>query len=207
MGQLNRPRRQRIEADFERISQLEPGLHLHEQAGTLSIVGAIHITQEGSGHIDKIEVEICFLPDYPKHEPKIRETAARFTPDGVRHINRDDGTFCLWIPEESKWRGKDPDSIITWFNEVVVFIHRQLTYEVLREWTGPQRRHGDDGRIDYLMETTACDEATARYAMQLASNGVASIQRLSACPCGSGMTWEKCHRRAAILTMSHIRKR
>lgn len=162
------------------------------------------IVQIESGHVDKISVEITFPNDYPKYEPKVRETTGRFRADGKRHINGGDGSFCLWIPEESKWDRNDPDAIVTWFYEVVVFIDRQLTYEVVGSWTGPQRRHGDEGRADYLMEVTGCDEFTARQALKLSREGLGSIGRKAKCPCGSGKTWDKCHRRPTVLAMTRI---
>jgi ubiquitin-protein ligase len=197
-------KRQRIDADYQRLHELAPGLYLVEQAGRPLVRGAVRLFQPDSGHVDTISVEIAFPDDYPKREPKIRETAGRFKPDGKRHINSADGTFCLWIPEESKWDRKDADAILTWFNEVIVFLDRQLLYEVTCQWTGPQRRHGDEGRIDYVMEKTACDEFTARLALMIFRKGHGVIERDAKCPCASGKTWDKCHRRPAVLAMMVI---
>ncbi|HKU81101.1 MAG TPA: SEC-C metal-binding domain-containing protein [Candidatus Tumulicola sp.] len=186
---------------------MEPGLRLVEQAGATLMTGSIRIVQEGSGHVDTVDVEIAFPRDYPSIEPKIRETGGRFEADSDRHIGPKERYFCLWIPEESKWNPGDPDSILTWFYEVVVFIQRQLAYEVLGEWTGPERRHGDDGRIDYLMEKTGCDITTAQQAMTIYNGGQGAIGRKSLCPCGSGKSWEKCHRATVTATVSLLSRR
>jgi ubiquitin-protein ligase len=197
-------KRQRIHADYQRLHGLTHGLDLVDESARIFIRGVVHLSQPDSGHIDTISVEITFPNDYPKREPKIHETGGRFKPDYKRHINSVDGTFCLWIPEESKWNWKDPDAILTWFNEVIIFLDRQLIYEVVHEWTGPQRRHGDEGRIDYLMERTGCDELSARLALTLSREGRGSIERQTKCPCESGRIWNKCHRRAAVLAMTLI---
>ncbi|MHB8152678.1 MAG: hypothetical protein ACYDGW_04665 [Vulcanimicrobiaceae bacterium] len=171
------------------------------------MLGDVRIVQEGSGHIDIVTVEIEFPLDYPERELKIRETGGRFARHSDRHIGSSEGYFCLWIPEESKWNPESADAIITWFYEVVVFIQRQLAYDVLGEWPGPQRRHGDEGRIDYLIEKAGCDTITAELAMKIHNDGHGAIGRKSSCPCGSGNTWEKCHRTAAAATASLLTRR
>ncbi len=167
------------------------------------LVGNITVVQE-CGEKDVISLRVRFPSDYPHREPSTADMGRRFVRTGANHVNPD-GTFCLWTPEESRWDARDPVGLQRYLEYLTVYLDKQLVYEVTKTWPGQQRAHGDAGREEALRELAACDEQAARIARRIVEDGKGCIGRKAPCPCKSGLSFDKCHRREAIRTADVLR--
>ena len=188
--------RERLGRDRALLARSYPGLRVRLADGHVVASGTITIVQ-ASGERDVLPVELRFPGDYPRHEPIAADTGRRFARDGNNHVNQD-GTFCLWTPEESPWDSHEPDALERFLEHLVVYLDKQLVYEVTKAWPGGQRAHGQEGRDDALREIAGSDDHSVRIGREIAARGNGAIGRKSPCPCGSGRAYEKCHRGEAI---------
>jgi len=192
--------RERLERERAMVARLFPGLEFGDAGDDVVLAGTIAVVQD-SGERDVVAVELQFPPDYPRHEPLAKEAGNRFVRSDDNHINRD-GTFCLWTPEDSPWRGRDPNALERFLEHLVVYLDKQLVYEVTRTWPGAYRAHGEAGRDEALQEIAECDRHAAQLAHRIVTHGKGSIGRKARCPCGSDLDFDKCHRREAIRAAS-----
>jgi hypothetical protein len=192
--------RERLERDRELIARVYPNLRFEEGDDGVVLGGSIDVVQE-CGESDRVSLELRFPATYPRSEPVTFETGKRFS-RGDNHINQTDGSFCLWTPEESRWHASDPDALLRYLEHVVVYLDKQLVFEVTGKWPGEQRAHGEAGRDAAVSEIAGCDVHAARIGRQMAERGKGYIGRKAMCPCGSGITFEKCHRREGLRVAS-----
>lgn len=152
----------------------------------------------------EVEVRVEFPYDYPGHEPRAFDVGGRFFPHNMdRHFATENGCCCLWLPPKSRWNPREPDALITFLNEVVVFFDRQLVYDAggQVEWPGDQYAHGNPGYRDWVIEEFDGDAAVAA-ALAPVFSGVISIGRNDTCPCGRGLKFKRCH----AATVERVRK-
>ncbi len=192
--------RERLERDRELVAGIYPNLHFRVNVDTVLLAGSIDVVQD-CGEGDRVWLELHFPAAYPGDEPTTFETAGRFARGGDNHINSD-GSFCLWTPEESLWDPRDPDALLRYLEQLVVYIDKQLVFEVTRRWPGGQRPHGESGREAAICEIAKCDLHAAKIGRRIAESGKGYIGRKAACPCGSGAIFEKCHRGEGIRVAS-----
>jgi hypothetical protein len=184
--------RERLERDRERVADLYPNLHFRESGGVVLLAGSVNVVQE-CGESDRVSLELRFPLTYPRDEPMTFETARRFVRASDNHVNGN-GSFCLWTPEESPWDSSDPDALLRYLEHLIVHLDKQLVYEVTGKWPGEQRAHGDAGREAAVCEIAQCDVHAARIGRRITESGRGYLGRKAMCPCGSGATFEKCHR-------------
>lgn len=185
-----------------RIDKVAGAVYLE---GTLSYRLACGIPTE-------VPVRIDFPPDYPRQEPRAIDVARLFEHSLDRHFATDEGQCCLWLPPKSRWDKHDPDTLLVFLDEVVIFFHRQLIYDAggQVEWPGPQYGHRLDGYEQWITEEFGDKEALRTFIPIL--NAHVKIGRNARCPCGSGLKFKKCHnekieqirRRVAALMLQHV---
>lgn len=162
-------------------------LHLHMEEGRVRIRGTIPVPG------DRYRIEILFLNDYPDTLPQVRETAGRIPHISDRHVNAKDGTACVCIPDE--WFLQRPDPTFLTFLRVPVynFFLSQKTVELTKEWPFGERRHANEGILDFYQECLGTKDLTAiRRYLEYAS--LDKIKGHWNCPCGSGKRIRNCHR-------------
>lgn len=145
-----------------------------------------------SGVPTKFRVRVEFPAGYPNREPRIYETAGRFPRDPDRHM-LPDGLCCLWLRPESKWDAKDPDCLLRFLDEAILFFERQLIQEMYPDepWPGGERGHGEHGYEEYVLELLGDDEGRLS-ALAPVLAGATRVGRNDACPCRSGRKYKKC---------------
>ena len=137
-------------------------------------------------------VRVEFPDGYPDREPRIYETAGRFARDPDRHM-LPDGLCCLWLRPESKWQARDPDGLLRFLDEAILFFERQLIQEMYPDdpWPGGERGHGLQGYEEYALELLGGDDDLLS-ALAPVLVGVARVGRNDACPCGRGAKYKRC---------------
>ena len=162
-------------------------LHLHLEQGIARIRGTIPVPG------DRYSIEILFLNDYPLTLPQVRETGGRIPRTSDRHVNPHDGTACLCIPDE--WFIQRPDeSFLTFLcGPVYNYFLSQKSFETFGEWPLSERRHGNDGLLDFYQENlgTKDPHAIRKYLEYLLQP---TVKGHWDCPCGSGNRIRNCHR-------------
>jgi len=81
---------------------------------------------------------------------------------------------------------------VAFVDQVAVFFHRQLIYDATGRWVGPERRHGVEGYLDFLIERFGNSDALLAFAPLF--EGQAAPLPGAVCPCGAGRRYERCHR-------------
>lgn len=154
--------------------------------GTLVYLAACGIPTE-------VPIRIDFPFDYPRREPRAFDVARRFEHGLDRHLSTDEGACCLWLPPQSRWDASDPDTLLTFLDEVVVFFDRQLVYDASGqvEWPGPEYGHRVDGYEQWIAEEFGDEEALRAFIPIL--NAHVKVGRNEKCPCSSGRKFKKCH--------------
>jgi hypothetical protein len=87
----------------------------------------------------------------------------------------------------------DPDTLLTFLDEVAIFFHRQLVYDAggQVEWPGPQYGHRLDGYEQWIAEEFGDERNLSIFIPILKEHR--KIGRNQRCPCGSGRKFKKCH--------------
>jgi len=145
-----------------------------------------------SGVPNRFRVRVEFPGDYPERDPRVFETAGRFPRDPDRHM-LPDGLCCLWLRPESKWEAKDPDGLLRFLDEAILFFERQLIHEMYlgEPWPGGERGHGLQGYEEYALELLGGDEGLLSALAPVLADA-ARVGRNDACPCGSGAKYKRC---------------
>jgi hypothetical protein len=106
-----------------------------------------------------------------------------------RHFGAD-GNCCLEIV--SSWNADEPNALLRWVENFVLFIHRQFIYDGNGGvWPGPEWKHGLSGRIQFVEESLSPNLIGA-FACSILTE---PPRRKSPCPCGSGKPYAACHKR------------
>lgn len=182
----------RLAHDRALVGEHYPGLlyRVDDYSGRASLAGTITLRTE-SGVPIRIATRVEFPDNYPGNEPVVYETAGRFPRDPDRHM-LPEGRCCLWLRPESKWNPKDPDSLIHFLDETVLFFERQLIHELYPDapWPGGERGHGLLGYAEYVSEVLGSDGLLSALTPVL--SGAVGVGRNAACPCGSGAKYKRC---------------
>lgn len=183
----------RLAQDEALVREHYPGLRhrFDAYAGRAWLEGTMTL-RTASGVPVRFRVRVEFPDGYPNREPRIYETVGRFPRDPDRHM-LPDGLCCLWLRPESKWDAKDPDSLLRFLDEAILFFERQLIYEMYPDepWPGGERGHGEHGYEEYVLELLGGDE-NLLSALAPVFAGAARVGRNDACPCGSGTKYKRC---------------
>lgn len=188
-------RRRRLGADGELVRTQYPGLSLVRNNGTAEFVGSITIGSE-SGIKTPIQTRIVAPHGYPDEEPTAFDVAERFPRAPDAHMNPD-GSCCLWLGWDSGWDGRQPDAILTFIDQLVVFLHKQLLYEATgrKRWPGDARGHAQDGYKEYVAEVLSIAPALLPGFLPLLA-AWSDADKYLLCPCGSRRKLQWCHAEA-----------
>ena len=141
---------------------------------------------------DRYAIEISFLADYPNSLPQVRETGGRipWTPD--RHVNPEDKTACVCLPDEWFLQRLDTTFLTFLRGPVCNYFLGQKAFEMYGQWPFGERRHGIDGIFDFYKEyLETSDHNVVRNYLTCLSHDV--VKGHWDCPCGSGKRIRNCH--------------
>ncbi len=191
---------QRYPALLEEIQQAlqnYPWLHLHIQNGIASVQGSMPVAG------DRFNIEIEFLSDYPSSLPVVKEVGGRIPTIPDRHINPADSSACVCIPDE--WCLQRPDKSFSTFlkGPVYNFFLSQKYFETHGTWPFGERRHGNEGLLDFYKEQFSTEEAyVIKDYLQCLSQK--TIKGHWDCPCGSKKRIRDCHKEALYILKNKI---
>jgi SEC-C motif len=187
----------RLAADKKLLALHYPSLTfvVDDSEKRVKIVGSVCLNSE-CGVLNQVAVEIRLPRDYPSSEPVSYDAERLFCPAPGRVIEDrhicSNGQFCFWLPPKSPWSPDDPKALLTFLDELSVFLDRQLIYDVTGEWPGPHYDHGVHGYRQFIIEQLQGD-VDLFLNLRPVFAGELSVGRNEICPCDSGKKFKKCH--------------
>ena len=168
-----------------------PTLHLLISKDKAEVFGIFPVFSSDGEVLDRYNISIELLSDYPKSLPIVREIEGRLPWKAEYHIELD-GKACVIMPDD-RWRC---------FPTVSPFIHYldgplhnfflgQSVYAKTGEWPFGEWGHGNTGIYEYYQWLlNVKDNLTVqRFLHTLAKN---NLKKHYECPCGSGQLVRKC---------------
>lgn len=190
----------RLTHDRALIVERYPGLSYRIHAVSKRILLEGHLILRGdSGVPERIEIRIEFSDQYPFQEPTIIEVGKRFPHIVDRHFHAN-GACCLWLPPKSRWKGHEPDGLLSFLDEAVLFFDRQLICDVVGYFPGPQWGQGYEGYIEYVQEQLGNDRVFVALVPVFTTD--LNPGRNDLCPCGKSRKYKHCH----LPTVESIRR-
>lgn len=189
--------RMRLSADRALVTEYYPSLQfrIDREKQNVSLEGKMIIRAE-CGIPAEITTVVRFPWDYPGREPVAYDAALRFQPKpGGKLVDRhlgSDGQCCLRLDPESPWNSRNPSALRCFLDELAVFFHRQLIYDLTSEWPGPSYSHGRDGYLEFIQEQLGSDAALTEALLAVITMET-RIGPNDICTCGSGKKFKKCH--------------
>jgi len=183
-----------VEAIQKDLELRYPDMRFVEEGHRAFVRGSFPIVHDGRV-LDRYQVEIEFLPDYPHSLPKVREVQGRIPHILDRHVFPLSGTACLFVEED--WlltisEGTDPSFLEFLDGPVRNFFLGQALVEAGEKWPFGERSHGIKGLLEVYGEWfgTVDQVVILRHLEYLSKENIKGHWE---CPCGSGQTLRKCH--------------
>ncbi len=169
-----------------------PNLHLSTNGDKILVKGSFPVFHDGVV-LDRYQIEIDLLPDYPNSVPVVREVGGRIPHTADRHINNKEGVACLFLKDEQMEICPPGTSLVDFLNGPIrnYFISQSLV-ELGQPWPFGEHAHGNAGRTEYYQEIigTKDDRIIFEYLKCLSKP---QIKGHWLCPCGSGQKIRHCH--------------
>jgi hypothetical protein len=169
-----------------------PTLHLLVERGAVHVRGTFPVLGADGRALDRFQVSIDLPPGYPRVLPVVRETGGRIPWTLERHVQPDDGTACVLLPDE-RWRVFPVGAPFLDYvkGPLHTYFLGQLMVERGEPWPFGEWGHGGQGILEYYQELLGTRDPTcvARWVYELARQRVKGHR---ACPCGRGKAISDC---------------
>lgn len=147
----------------------------------------------GAGCFAAVDIMIVFGTGYPHVPPRFFDHAQRWRPDPDRHL-MDNHEFCLWLAGVDTPAVTSSERLGELVLRVMTFLRDQFVFDDLGRWPGRDWRHGaPDAYAQHVLERlhVASSESFQKlWQLVLGARRHAS----AGCPCGSGLSYGRCHR-------------
>lgn len=190
----------RWQSDRVAIEPLYPDLQwtADPESAKMVLQGTI-VHRADCGVRTAVPVRIEFPDEYPAKPPRAFDSSHKFVWCLDRHT-LEDGSFCLSLTPKTDWQRSNPNALVSFLDQVSIFIDRQIIYDDLpapagggkRPWPGGEWAHGYEGFREYVLELLNHD-VKALAALTPLLQGEARIMLSKVCPCGSGRKYGECH--------------
>lgn len=181
--------------DIDYCLKFYPKLNRVQKEDTVIVLGEIPIIHSQMGEIDRYKVLITFPKEFPNCFPKVIETSNKIPRIADRHVNCDN-TLCMAVHPEELAICKNGISFKFFLDKVLVpHLARETYQEQAGNYPDGEFGHGFEGVWEYY------EDILNQKNRILIINELEQIvysnwpNRKSACPCGSGIKFKKCHHR------------
>jgi hypothetical protein len=140
---------------------------------------------------DSFNLEITFPADYPEKLPSVKELDNKIP--ALFHRNPD-GCLCLCAPvEEYLTFFQNPTLENYVLNLLNPYLLSWLWYDKFNEMPWGERKHGYIGLVESYQELLRLKDIrqTISFMVEFVKN---KIHHRESCPCGSGLSFKRCHR-------------
>lgn len=175
-----------------------PSLHLFIEPDDSAVVrGTFPVLSPEGRALDRYQLSIELLADYPGTLPIVREIGGRIPWKPDFHVNAD-GTACVLLPDD-RWRCFPEGAAFIQFLDGPVhdfFLGQSLVAQG-EEWPFGQWSHGANGVYEYYQWLLETDDGRTivRYLEVLAK---LNFKGHWECPCGSGEKIRRCCRQKIL---------
>ena len=190
-------RLERLRRDRALLAEHYPGLafEIEEVKGTAVAAGPLLVALP-DGTSEPVEVRIEFEPFYPLRPPRPYDAGGRWKPEPDRHIEPD-SHCCLFLRGVDAPDLKPDGAILAFVADLEEFLRQQVVLDSQRKFNpharfpGPEWPHGNLAYELFVVRLLQHEPAGVRAALWDAARH--SLDRRSACPCGSGNGYGDCH--------------
>jgi hypothetical protein len=174
------------------LADAYPNLHLFiREDGRSEVRGTFPVRDDDGRIIDRYQVAIELLPDFPRSLPIVRETGGRVPWRAEFHVEPD-GKACVLLPDD-RWRCFPIGAPLRQFLDGPVrdFFLGQATVERGGDWPFGEWSHGSQGIVEYYRELLSTDDRDLvdRFLHVLSKSDLKDHWE---CPCGSGRRIRRC---------------
>lgn len=170
-----------------------PQLHFHVDNDVVFIRGSFPVVYEGK-ELDHYSIEIELPRSYPESLPIVRETGGRIPCTADRHMNSQERTACVMLPDE-RWRlWPQGSGLLAYLSGPLRnFFLGQSVVDTGEPWPFGEWGHGAKGIVEYYSTLLKTDDigVIAGFLEYLAKK---KTKGHWPCPCGSGKRLRDCHR-------------
>jgi hypothetical protein len=175
-----------------RLAQLFPALHLDAGGGRPLARGTLTIDDAGR-EVDRFLVEIDFGPLAAGELPKVWETEGRIPRTAKRHVNAEDGSACVCLPEDYFLRHPGRFDVVTFLEGPVRdFFVGQAIVERGGAWPHGEWGHGGAGKEEWAKGFIDSLPA-GQFGAYVNVMAMKELKGHIGCPCGSGRRARDCH--------------
>jgi hypothetical protein len=175
-----------------RLAQIFPALHLDDQSSRMVARGTFTIDDAGR-EVDRFLVEIDFGPLAAGELPKVWETEGRIPRTPERHVNDQDGSACVCLPEDYFLRHPGPFDVVAFLEGPVRdFFVGQAIVERGGPWPHGEWAHGNLGKEEWVKGFIDALPA-AQFRAYVNVLAMKELKGHVDCPCGSGRRIRDCH--------------
>ena len=169
-----------------------PKLELLGTDDTFTIQGDWDVFGE-SKYIRSYKIQIIIPDNYPHELPRVFEIGSQIKRIEDRHINVYDGSACLFAPPE-RWEKWPPTLGLKDFlnGPVKEFFFSQAYFDLTGIWPFGDRKHGDDGIIEYYLDRLKLENENQLFDM-LKYFQYNNPMRQWKCPCDHTRRLKTCH--------------
>lgn len=169
-------------------------LHVSIEDSIVYIKGTLILYSNDGREIDHYSIEIKITENYPNSVPTVKEVGGRIPRVADRHINPEDGSACLFLPDE-RYKCYPSGSTIVDFIEAPVksFFLWQTDFDLNSNKSSfGARGHGSSGIYEFY-----CEELKTKdiYVIKRFLDYITAkkIKKHWKCYCGSGKELRYCH--------------
>lgn len=171
-----------------------PSLHLFiEPDGSATVRGTFPVCSPEGQVLDRYQVSIELLADYPRSLPVVRELGGRIPWKAEFHVDAD-GKACVLLPDD-RWRCFPEDTPFVQFLDGPVhnFFLGQSLVSLGEKWPFGQWGHGAAGVYEYYQSLLKTDD---RPTIERFLNVLSKLELKGhwGCPCGSRNKIRRCCR-------------
>lgn len=143
--------------------------------------------------ITRYKIEIVFPDNYPDATPLVFEVGERIKREADFHINKSDGSACLFAQPERFEKWPVGSGLRDFLNgPVKEFFFSQAYRELTGKWPFDEWSHGEEGILEYYASRFRVGRIeTIKSFLEMCKFN--QIYRQWNCPCGSNNRITKCH--------------
>ncbi|MDP3909849.1 MAG: SEC-C domain-containing protein [Gemmatimonadales bacterium] len=187
----------------DEVLSSHPRLKFDEVDGKILLTGVFEL-REGGWERDKYCIEIELSQDSEHGMPVVRETGGRIPRDINRHVNAEDGTLCVMLPEAFWYDYPKGLSLLQFLDgPLTEHLAGQSLVELGEPWPAGEWGHGSDGILEFYREALGTDDPKALMGLS-ALLATSEVKGHWLCPCGSGKRLRVCHGPKIIVLRTRI---
>jgi hypothetical protein len=169
-----------------------PGLWFEEGNDVVIVRGVFEIREDDSV-LDTYELELELPRESDRGIPLVRETGGRIPRHEDRHVNPNDGTLCVVLPEAYWYAHPTGLSFVEFLDGPLrSYLASQSLVERGRPWPAGEWSHGAAGILEFYAEAFGTKDLKSILGLV----GLLARDQVKGhwdCGCGSGKRLRQCH--------------